>query len=81
MTAPSAPTALVKTGSTLTSISLAWTASTDNVAVAGYGLYRNGSSRSSAAASATFSGLACGSSYTLSVDAYDAAGNRSSRGR
>ena len=77
---PRRPGALTKTGSTMTSISVSWGASTDNVGVAGYGLYRNGSSTgSSASTSATFSGLACGSSYTLAVDAYDAAGNRSSQ--
>ncbi len=77
-TAPSTPGTLTKTGSTQTSISVSWGASTDNVGVAGYGLYRNGSSAgTSASTSATFGGLACGSSYTLAVDAYDAAGNRS----
>ncbi len=79
-TAPSTPGTLTKTGSTMTSISVSWGASTDNVGVTGYGLYRNGSSTgTSASTSATFSGLACGSSYTLAVDAYDAAGNRSSQ--
>jgi chitodextrinase len=79
-TAPSTPGTLTKTGSTMTSISVSWGASTDNVGVTGYGLYRNGSSTgTSATTSATFSGLACGSSYTLAVDAYDAAGNRSSQ--
>ena len=76
--APSAPGALTKTGSTQTSISVSWGASTDNVGVAGYGLYRNGSSTgTSASTSTTFGGLACGSSYALGVDAYDASGNRS----
>jgi hypothetical protein len=59
---------------------VSWSASSDNVGVAGYGLYRNGSSTGSTAnRSATFSGLACGTSYTLAVDAYDAAGNRSAK--
>ncbi len=77
-TAPSTPGTLTKTGSTTTSISVSWVASTDNVGVTGYGLYRNGSSTgTSGSTSTTFTGLACGSSYTLAVDAYDAAGNRS----
>ena len=79
-TAPTTPAGLAATGATSSSISLRWDASSDNVAVTGYGLYRDGSAAASAAStSATFSGLACGRSYTLSVDAYDATGNRSSR--
>ena len=79
-TAPSTPAHSRRPARRLTSISVSWVASTDNVGVSGYGLYRNGSSTgTSASTSATFSGLACGSSYTLSVDAYDAAGNRSSQ--
>ena len=77
---PSAPLGLVKGTSTQTSIAVSWTASSDNVGVAGYGLYRNGSaSGSSLVSSASFSGLACGTTYTLAVDAYDAAGNRSGK--
>jgi chitodextrinase len=80
--APTAPTALAKTGGTATSVSVSWGAASDNVAVTGYGLYRNGQQTSSAVASArshTFSGLACGTTYTFQVDATDAAGNRSAK--
>src|SRR6185437_8637148 len=67
--APTVPGALTKTGSTTTSIS-----------VSGYGLYRNSASTGSTSSrSSTFAGLACGTSYTLAVDAYDAAGNRSAK--
>jgi chitodextrinase len=77
-TPPSAPTGLAVSSPTQTSITLSWTASTDNVGVAGYGRYRNGSLASSGAGTSyTFGGLTCGTSYTLAVDAYDAAGNRS----
>src|SRR5215211_8116036 len=41
-TPPSEPGNLTVTGSTAASISLSWTPATDNVGVAGYGLYRNG---------------------------------------
>jgi hypothetical protein len=41
-TPPTTPTGLVQTGATPTSVSLAWNASTDNVGVAGYGVYLNG---------------------------------------
>ncbi len=46
--------------------------------MAGYGLYRGGSRVSTTTSTTSiFSGLTCGTSYTLAVDAYDAAGNRS----
>ena len=79
-TPPTAPAGLAATGATSSSISLRWDASSDNAGVTGYGLYRDGNAAGSAAlTNATFSGLTCGRSYTLSVDAYDASGNRSSR--
>jgi hypothetical protein len=81
VTAPSAPGSVRATGSTQSSVVVAWNASTDNVAVAGYGLYRNGASSGPATrTSSTLTGLACGTSYTFGVDAYDAAGNGSARG-
>ncbi len=77
--APTAPTGLATTGSSTTSISVAWTASTDNVGVAGYDLYSAGSKLgTTSSTSYTYSGLKCGTSYTLGVDAYDSAGNVSS---
>jgi chitodextrinase len=73
------PTGLRVTGATATSISVSWNGSSDNVAVQSYGLYRNGSRiGSSTTTSATFVNLTCGATYTLAVDAVDAAGNRSS---
>src|SRR5439155_1302070 len=79
-TAPSAPSSLTKTGSTTSSVSISWTASTDNVGVAGYGVYKNGAGvGSTTSTSFTFTGLACGTNYTLGVDAYDGAGNRSAQ--
>lgn len=77
---PTAPTGLRVTGASTTSVALAWNASTDDDGVAGYGLYRDGAAAgTSSTTSGTFSGLACGRSYTLAVDAFDTAGNRSSR--
>jgi hypothetical protein len=74
---PSVPTSLMATA-TQTSISLSWTGSTDDVGVAGYGLYLDDAPvGTTTSTSFGFSGLVCGTSYTLSVDAYDAAGNRS----
>jgi chitodextrinase len=78
--APAVPGSLVRSGSTGTSISVGWAAAADNVGVTGYGLYRNSASAGSTAGTTfTFTGLACGTSYALAVDAQDAAGNRSSR--
>ena len=79
-TPPSVPSGLTVSGATSSTISLRWTASTDNTGVAGYGLYRDNAAAGSASVpNATFSGLACGRSYDLAVDAYDASGNRSTR--
>ena len=78
--APSAPSGLAVQGRTQTGITVGWTASSDNVGVTGYGRYRNGSLVSSGTGTSyTFSGLTCGTSYSLGIDAYDAAGNRSTR--
>jgi chitodextrinase len=51
------------------------------VGVAGYGVYNGGTSplATTTATSYTFTGLGCGTSYALSVDAFDAAGNRSGK--
>src|SRR5919204_169417 len=77
-TAPSMPTGLTVGSKTQTSIALSWTASTDNVGVTGYDLLVNGTKVTTATSTShTFSGLTCGTSYTLGVDAFDAAGNRS----
>ena len=79
-TAPTAPANLAVSGSSQTSVSLGWSASTDDVGVAGYGVYRDGSTvASTSSLSATVSGLACGTTYSFAVDAYDAAGNRSAK--
>jgi chitodextrinase len=77
---PSAPAGLAATGATQTAISVSWNASTDNLAVAGYDVYRDGTKiDSTTATSFTFGGLSCGTSHTLAVEAHDAAGNRSPR--
>jgi chitodextrinase len=77
---PMTPTGLNVSGTTTTAISLGWNASPDNVGVAGYDLFRNNTRvGSSAGTSYSFTGLTCGTSYTLGVDEYDAAGNVSGR--
>jgi len=75
---PSVPTGLATSGVSATSITLSWAASTDNVGVTNYGVYRDGTRLSSPTTrSFVFSGLTCGTSYSLGVDAVDAATNRS----
>src|SRR5262249_7018074 len=80
-TPPNVPTGLAKTGSTATSISLTWTASTDpNSAVAGYNIYRGGVKIGSTASTIyTDSGLAANTTYSYAVSAYDPTGNTSGR--
>jgi chitodextrinase len=78
--APTTPTGLAKSSSTQTGISVTWNASSDNVGVTGYGTYRDGAAIGSpTGTSYTFTGLDCGTSYSLAVDAADAAGNRSAK--
>ncbi len=73
---PSTPTGLATSGVGSASVALSWNASTDNVGVTGYRLFLNGSQvGTSSTTSYSFAGLACGTSYTLGVAAYDAAGN------
>jgi parallel beta-helix repeat protein len=79
-TPPTPPASLSQGATTATSISLLWSASLDNVGVAGYDLFVNGNKVGTTTATTyTFANLSCGTSYTLAVDAYDAAGNRSQR--
>jgi chitodextrinase len=79
-TAPSVPGGLIATDATLSTLSVSWNASTDNVGVTGYGVYRDGLLHGSTSSrSYTLSGLACGRSYVITVDAYDLAGNRSGK--
>jgi chitodextrinase len=77
---PTAPANLATTSRTATSIALSWSSSNDNVGVVGYGLYRNGTPvGTSTVTTGIFSGLTCNTSYSLAIDAYDAAGNRSQK--
>jgi uncharacterized protein YkwD/chitodextrinase len=75
---PSQPTGLTTGTVGQTSAQLRWTASTDNVGVSGYGIYVGATLAGTVTgASVTVSGLQCGTSYPMGVDAVDAAGNRS----
>jgi chitodextrinase len=76
--APTAPLNLEVTGIDSRSVSLAWTASTDNVGVASYRIYRDGKQVASVTGTLfTDTGLSSGKTYTYYVTAVDAAGNQS----
>ncbi|MFC4586111.1 glycosyl hydrolase family 18 protein [Sphaerisporangium corydalis] len=77
-TAPSTPGSLRSTATTSSSVSLAWNASTDNVAVTGYNVYRGGNLVTTATGTTyTDGGLAASTAYSYTVRARDAAGNLS----
>ncbi|HZC32477.1 MAG TPA: PKD domain-containing protein, partial [Candidatus Bathyarchaeia archaeon] len=81
-TPPTTPGGLAATANGQTEIDLGWSASTDNAAVAGYGVYRDGGTTPIATVAAgTLSyhdtPLAPASTHSYTVDAFDAAGNRS----
>lgn len=78
--APTTPTNLAVTGSTSSTISLSWTASTDNIIVAAYDIYVDGTLKTSSATnSATVTGLNPSTTYTFFIKAKDAAGNTSNQ--
>jgi len=75
---PSIPSGLSKTGATETTLSLSWRASSDNVGVKGYRVFRNGALAGTATGlSYTMTGLKCNTTYIVMVSAFDAAGNKS----
>jgi chitodextrinase len=81
-TPPTAPSNLTPAGTTNTSVSLSWNASSDNVGVTAYDIYSGSSvvktvTGSPPATAATVTGLAASTSYTFTVKARDAAGNTS----
>jgi hypothetical protein len=77
---PTTPTLTSATAASGTEVDLAWTASTDNVGVTGYQIVRNGSPIASIASSMlTYADttVSPATTYTYTVNAYDAAGNHS----
>lgn len=75
--APTTPGNFRSTGTTQSSVSLAWNASTDNVGVVAYDISWTGGSTSVTGTSATVSNLSAATSYAFSIKARDAAGNSS----
>jgi chitodextrinase/alpha-tubulin suppressor-like RCC1 family protein len=78
-TKPTAPAGLVASNIGITSFTLSWTASTDNVGVTGYNIYRSGTLVGSTTTATSFdlSGLAGNTKYSMTVKATDSAGNLS----
>jgi fibronectin type 3 domain-containing protein len=75
-TPPTAPTGLTASGTTSTSTSLSWGASTDNVGVTGYHVLQNGATVATVTGTTyTATGLTPSTAYTYQVNAFDAAGN------
>jgi parallel beta-helix repeat protein len=76
--APSTPSSLTATATSSSAVSLAWGASTDNVAVTGYRILRNGAYLTTVTSTSfTDSGLAASTTFTYTVSALDSAGNQS----
>ncbi|MCG6189920.1 DUF5074 domain-containing protein [Maribellus maritimus] len=78
-TSPTAPSNLAAVPAE-TSIFFSWTASTDNEGVAGYNIYLDGDSIETVSeTNFNVTGLTSGTEYTLAVEAFDEAGNKSEK--
>lgn len=78
MTAPTAPAGLAASAVSQSQINLTWSASTDNVGVAGYRIYRDGTAiTTTKGTSYQDVNLTASTSYSYTVRAYDTAGNES----
>ena len=77
---PSTPSGLTAETVASNFISLSWQPSNDDVGVVGYSVYQGGAEVARVTTtSTTVTGLACASSYSFSLDAYDAAGRHSAQ--
>lgn len=77
---PAIPTGLATSALTATGLTLSWSAATDNVAVTGYEVFRNGiTAGTTTTLSRVLTGLAPTTTYSLTVRARDAAGNWSAQ--
>src|SRR5207248_1872202 len=74
-TPPSVPTGLRATAVSSSQINLSWTASSDNVGVSGYRVFRDGAQiATTSATSFPNTGLSPSTTYSYTVAAFDAAG-------
>jgi chitodextrinase len=76
-TAPTVPQSFALTGKTSTSVSLSWTAATDNLAVTGYVISGGPAAVNVTGTTVTITGLTASTAYNFTVKAKDAAGNLS----
>lgn len=78
--APTTPTNLTTSAITTSSVTLNWTASTDNVGVTGYTIYMNNTLKTTVTGTtASITGLTASTAYSFYVIAKDAAGNSSTK--
>ena len=80
--APSVPAGVTASDVTQTGAKITWTASADNVGVAGYNVYLGESRVNTSPVTVTeydLTGLTANTEYTVTVSAVDAAGNESAR--
>ena len=80
--APSVPAGVTASDVTQTGAKITWTASADNVGVAGYNVYLGESKVNTSPVTVTeydLTGLTANTEYTVTVSAVDAAGNESAR--
>jgi chitodextrinase len=80
--APSVPAGLSANAVSPTAVDLSWTHSTDNVAVTGYTIYRDGTMLTTVgSATSTYQDVTASpnTTYTYTVDAFDAATNHSAQ--
>ncbi len=81
-TPPAVPTGLQVTSASVSAVSLSWKATTDNVGVVGYRVYRVGSYLATITdLSYIDNSVMVGASYTYNISAFDAAGNESDLSR
>ena len=78
---PTVPTGLMATAVSSSQINLSWTASTDNVGVTGYKVFRGGTQLATITSGTSYqdTGLTASTTYSYTVSAYDAAGNNSAQ--
>jgi chitodextrinase len=77
---PTQPGGFTTTSIGATSVATSWTASNDNVGVAGYRVFLDGTAvTTTQSLTFTFTGMGCNTTHTLGVEAYDASGNTSTR--
>lgn len=76
--APSIPAALIVTGTTSSSVSLSWAASSDNIGVSSYDIYVDNAFKTTVYSnSGTITGLNPSTTYNFYLKAKDSAGNQS----